>query len=108
MRIQMITTMAGPDGVVMAGKKIDLPKDKADELVAGGYAIELETPVVAPAAMDEPQADVPAEPKTKEPIDFADCDDEELAVYAQLAGLGKQITKRETIIKKLTEMNFQP
>ena len=38
MKIELITTYAGPRGTWTAGSTIDLPDEEAKELIAGGYA----------------------------------------------------------------------
>lgn len=38
MRIQMVTLMAGPDGVLEPGQIADLPAAKAQALIDGGFA----------------------------------------------------------------------
>jgi pyruvate/2-oxoglutarate dehydrogenase complex dihydrolipoamide acyltransferase (E2) component len=38
MRVKMKTTSAGPDGNIAAGAVVELPKDKAEELIKGGWA----------------------------------------------------------------------
>lgn len=39
MKVRMITTMAGPDGTAVAGSVVDVPSEKAEALVHGGFAM---------------------------------------------------------------------
>jgi len=59
MRIRMRTTMAGPDGVVLVGKEVELPKKKAEGLIEAGYAEQV---VEAPA----PKKEEAKKPEAKE------------------------------------------
>ncbi len=38
MKVKLLTTMAGPEGVILAGQIADLDDARARELIAGGYA----------------------------------------------------------------------
>ncbi len=38
MKVKLLTTMAGPEGTVLAGQIADLDDARARELIAGGYA----------------------------------------------------------------------
>jgi len=41
MRIQMVTTAAGPEQVLDAGKVYDVPAQLGNSLVDGGFALDL-------------------------------------------------------------------
>ncbi len=43
MKVKLLTLMAGPEGTFSPGAVLDLEAEKAKVLVAGGYAILLET-----------------------------------------------------------------
>ena len=66
MRIEMLATMAGPQGTAAAGSVVDVPEPRARELIAGKYAREAPkqaapppaAPAVETAAMD-PEAQAP-------------------------------------------------
>lgn len=64
MKVKMRTTSAGPRGVLDAGKVYDLPAKQAEELVEGGYAVEIASQKLerATAAKGE-RADAPANKK---------------------------------------------
>lgn len=44
MKIRMNTLLAGPAGILEAGKIYDVDPDQANQLVTGGYAVLLEKP----------------------------------------------------------------
>ena len=44
MRVKMRTTMAGPHGVILAGKQGEVPDEQGKALVAAGYAERVEAP----------------------------------------------------------------
>lgn len=52
MKVQLITTYAGPLGTWMAGTTVDLPDKEAKGLVAGGYATRVEAPATPEPAPD--------------------------------------------------------
>lgn len=54
MRIRMIKTAAGPDGIWMTGKIYDLPDALAKQYIGAGAAISLE-PVAIETEAVEPQ-----------------------------------------------------
>lgn len=69
MFVKMLTTMAGVDGVVLAGQETDLPEKKAVELVAGGYAVYCNKTTVVdvvPAKEAAIEAAVIKQPETAE------------------------------------------
>lgn len=53
MRVRMLTTAAGPDGVYRAGELWDAPAEEASALIAAGAAVAVEP---LPALADEQQA----------------------------------------------------
>jgi hypothetical protein len=59
MLIKMRTTMAGPDGVVLAGQTADVPEKKAVALVGAGFA-EYAGPVDGLPKAAEPVREVAA------------------------------------------------
>jgi hypothetical protein len=38
MKVKLRTTMAGPEGVHLAGKEVELPDDQAEDLLLRGFA----------------------------------------------------------------------
>lgn len=54
MRVRMLTTAAGPDGVLLAGSTVDLPDDQALSFLRGGYAEAVLT-ASAPQPTPEPE-----------------------------------------------------
>ena len=58
MRIQMVTLMAGPDGVLEPGQIADLPAAKAKALIDGGFA---RLPKEAAKAAPPPGAEIESE-----------------------------------------------
>lgn len=42
MKVKMITTMAGPGIVAVAGQEVDIQSVLAKDLIAGGYAVSCE------------------------------------------------------------------
>lgn len=67
MRVRMLTTAAGPEGVLMAGEVVDVPVQVATALLAGGYAVPVEPPQLAGAerAVVTPVTEKRAGPKGK-------------------------------------------
>lgn len=54
MKVKMLSNLAGPSGAAQAGQVIDLPEDKAVELIRAGFAVAeksatVETATLAPA-----------------------------------------------------------
>jgi len=43
-KIKMLTTMAGPKGVTVAGGEITVSDGQADDLVKGKYAVYIDSP----------------------------------------------------------------
>lgn len=77
MKIEMITTSAGPEGCLNAGKTYDLPSERAKALIKGGAAREIVQP--APEQEPEPEqaAQKPPAPETSsaDPHDQAESAD---------------------------------
>lgn len=44
MKVKMLTTSAGPDGVRVPGQVVEVDKDEAKTLIEGGYAEAVEEP----------------------------------------------------------------
>jgi len=72
MKVKMLTTAAGPDGVWMAGQVIDLSDDIAKVFVEEGYAEVIQipkpkaVPVIETAAIEQPEkAVVSKKPKKR-------------------------------------------
>jgi hypothetical protein len=64
-RVVMVATMAGPEGVLRAGEVREVEDGLADELLAGGYAVEVDGPVIETATLEPLEtADLPR-PRTK-------------------------------------------
>lgn len=42
MKVKMLTTSAGPDGIRMAGQVVEVDKEEAKALIDGGYAEAVE------------------------------------------------------------------
>lgn len=59
MRVKLKTLMAGPEGSAHPGQILDLPADRAQALVAGGYADAME-----PEAQGTQEAATLATPET--------------------------------------------
>lgn len=55
--VRMLTTLAGPDGVVQAGQRIALDDALAAALVEGGYAVLVITLDAPPAIAEAAQPD---------------------------------------------------
>lgn len=51
MKIKMITLAAGPNGNLEPGQEVDVPVEFAQQLIEGGYAVEIEE-----AISDQPSA----------------------------------------------------
>jgi len=65
MRVRMLTKMAGPRGVVEAGRIVDLPDHVAGPLLAGGYAEAL---AAEEATIEAPEtAELPAKRRKRRP-----------------------------------------
>ncbi|MBX9877628.1 MAG: hypothetical protein K2Y22_04150 [Candidatus Obscuribacterales bacterium] len=69
MKVKMNTTMAGPDGVVLAGKSVEVDEEFGAELVKGGYAVSLDgkrkVKEVEPEESDEEKAVLPGAPEKR-------------------------------------------
>ena len=68
MEVKMITTMAGPDGTVNAGRTVELPDAEAQALLDGGYAELVGNKPAAEdpaAAKDNTEAKPKAKPEAK-------------------------------------------
>ena len=66
MRIKMLTTAAGPDGVYLAGQVVNVNDKLAEAFIAGGYAERLETSKqVESATLETPKKAVMTEPKRR-------------------------------------------
>lgn len=48
MKVTMLTTMAGPKGIVQAGRVANVTPHKARTLIAGGYAVPYKEPPPKP------------------------------------------------------------
>lgn len=66
MRVRMLTTAAGPDGVWMAGATVELTEEQAHSLLGGGYA-EAVPATPAPTPEPEPAPQSTAEAPQSEP-----------------------------------------
>ncbi len=53
MSVKMITTAAGPGGVLKSGQVYDLDAEQEEQLVAGRYAESVERAAPEPEAVDE-------------------------------------------------------
>lgn len=51
MRVRMLTTAAGPQGVYRIGETWTVDPDTASQLIAGGYAVAVDS-AAAPAAVE--------------------------------------------------------
>ena len=71
MKIKMNTLLAGPAGVMEAGKIYDVDPDKAHQLVAGGYAILLEQPAKKSPVPVEPAPVIEAAVPETSPVEAA-------------------------------------
>lgn len=100
MIIKMRTHLAGPkfsasaDQVIdTVDEKVSLSDKEAKALINGGYATEV--------GGDATKTDA---------VDFSGYSDEQLVEFGKAANLKGNIAqyKRETIIKKLTEISFKP
>ena len=47
----MVTLMAGPDGVHLPGAIVEVEDEAAARVVAGGYALPVDIPLVLPSAV---------------------------------------------------------
>lgn len=63
MKVKMNSIMAGPDGCYAAGQVVNLPAEKAEALISGGFAVSLEPE--KKAKKEEPVKE--QEPEEKEP-----------------------------------------
>lgn len=66
MKIELKTILCGPDGNGSPGDKVDLPEDKARDLIRGGFAVAVKSEPVKPV---EKAAEV--ETATMEPVETA-------------------------------------
>jgi hypothetical protein len=79
MKVKLRTTMAGPEGVHLAGKEVDLPDDQAEDLLLHGFADFVRTDEAETAVEPPPEESaVKAESKRRRgdrrispPIDMA-------------------------------------
>jgi membrane protein involved in colicin uptake len=75
MRVRMKTTSAGPEGVRKQGQIIDVAKDEAEALIAGGYAEQPDEDALGGAehlslvAKQKAKAEAKAEAKAKAEAD---------------------------------------
>jgi hypothetical protein len=61
MRVRMLTTLAGPLGTSPAGTELDLADTVAHEMIAGRYAVALESAEEpAPEAAEQPPVETAA------------------------------------------------
>lgn len=51
MRLRMVTLAAGPDGVYLPGSIVEVEDETAARMVAGGYALPVDIPLVSPSAV---------------------------------------------------------
>jgi len=59
MKIKILTTLAGPQGVIQAGSIVLMPDRQAKELVAGKYAIEIKPPRAKEPEKEAAMAEAP-------------------------------------------------
>jgi hypothetical protein len=62
MLVRLITTMAGPAGVHLAGAEVDLPDSQAVDLCRGGFAVPLRNEVCESAMVESPPETTDASP----------------------------------------------
>lgn len=55
MKIKMLTLSAGPGGVLTPGSITEMPTAQAQNMIAGGYAVEVEVKKAAPV---KPEAEI--------------------------------------------------
>ncbi len=55
MRLRMVTLSAGPDGVHFPGSIVEMEDEAAARMVAGGYALPIDIPIVSPSAVGHGQ-----------------------------------------------------
>jgi hypothetical protein len=55
MKVKLRTTMAGPEGVHLAGKEVDLPDDQAEDLLLRGFADFVRTEETETAVSSPPE-----------------------------------------------------
>ncbi len=55
-RVQLLTLLAGPDGVFPPGSVVEVSAEMAEGLIAGGYAVVLGSQERAPAEIETTQA----------------------------------------------------
>lgn len=55
MRVKMLTTAAGPEGVFPAGQVVDVDEKLAKAFIAGGYAEVVDKPIVESAVIEPPE-----------------------------------------------------
>jgi len=69
MKIRMLTLMAGPDGVLAPDQVVNLPKEKAQALIEGGFAVAFEKQKAEgkpeAAAVEPPETTAKPKPKKK-------------------------------------------
>jgi hypothetical protein len=66
MRIKMLTTAAGPDGVYLAGQVVNVYDKLAEAFIAGGYAKKIEEhKQTETATLEAPKKAVMTEPKRR-------------------------------------------
>lgn len=66
MRVKMLTTAAGPDGVFLAGQVVDVDDRLAKAFIAGGYAEYLEEPKqVESTTLEAPEKAVMPTPRRR-------------------------------------------
>lgn len=66
MLIKMITTMSGPDISAQAGQEIDMPSERADQLISGGFAVpvkSVEIEVTRPVEIEKAVIETPGATK---------------------------------------------
>ena len=51
MRLRMVTLAAGPDGIHLPGSIIEVEDEAAARMVAGGYALPVDIPLVSSSAV---------------------------------------------------------
>lgn len=83
MKVRMLSTAAGPDGVWPVHSPQDLPDDVALDLIRRGHAVGLEFRQASPVA--ETAVAGPAEVATVNPVD-----EKAIVVPAELAGKRKK------------------
>jgi hypothetical protein len=95
-----VVTMKGPDGI------IKVPLKMVDGLRKDGYQVIEEVP--SEQKTDGGEKKTGNDDPVKYQYNFKEYTAEELLGLAEKAGLAKNVKKPETILAKLTEMNFNP